>query len=542
MGMVGKTERRRRLRRLVVTAATLCIGIALLPLTAGAVHDEGLFELDAAANYADDAATPGQDWSSFQAAAGAGVTSPIATVRVNDVTNSENDDIFTGGGSQNNNDISSWAWKCAGSPSTKSDIEHAFASAYILNNELFLYFGVDRYDPTGGTTTYGFWFLQNGGALDGGSGCPDANPAANTFTGQHAPGDLFVFAELHGGGGDAVISVYRWNTSAPQNLELLFTKSAASFCNAADTICGRMNTGTVQAPWPYFDNQGSTGNNVLPGGFFEGGVNLSQILGNDLPCINRFLAVSSSSGPTVGVLEDFAGGGFNLCSTLRVDKVTDPAGDTTQFPFSATGPDSFSQTFSLADGDPVKEFKDITRGEYFVNETPGSATIWNAPIVSCKDQNDNTVTYDTSDGSLNIGPGQTVTCTFTNVKRTGTIKVVKDFQGTPTSVGLQVDGTTKTTVTADGETSLQTVTAGTSHTAGEVFTTAGDAANYTSSFACTRNGSALSSGSALTTPSFTVNGGDAIVCTYTNVRNQGKIELKKDFVGTPDSVTLNIGS
>ena len=42
--------------------------------------------------------------------------------------------------------------RSCGSVSTKSDIEHAFASAYIKNNQLFLYFGGDRYDP--GTSKY----------------------------------------------------------------------------------------------------------------------------------------------------------------------------------------------------------------------------------------------------------------------------------------------------------------------------------------------------------------------------------------------------
>jgi hypothetical protein len=54
-----------------------------------------------------------------------------------------NDSIYFGGGSQTTNDITSWRWSC-GSVSTKSDIEHAFATAYIKNDQLFLYFGGDR--------------------------------------------------------------------------------------------------------------------------------------------------------------------------------------------------------------------------------------------------------------------------------------------------------------------------------------------------------------------------------------------------------------
>src|SRR4029078_1851610 len=116
--------------------------------------------------------------------------------------------------------------------------------AYLKNNNLYVYFGADRYDPTGGTTNVGFWFLQGGGALNGGTGCPDTDPAANTFSGAHVKGDIFVFAEFAGGGGDSAISIYEW-VGGGSPLSLLFTKSAGSFCNPADTICGTTNTGLI---------------------------------------------------------------------------------------------------------------------------------------------------------------------------------------------------------------------------------------------------------------------------------------------------------
>ena len=169
--------------------------------------------------------------------------------------------------------------------STKSDIEHAFASAYLKDDELFLYFGADRYDPTGGTTNVGFWFLQNGGALEGGSGCPDANPAANTFSGEHEDGDLFVFAEFSGGGGDLRRSIYEWLNGRPS--PALAAKTSGSFCNGDDSICAQTNDETIPSTWPYSDNQGgSADGQILEGGFVEGGINLTSIyegLGKELP-------------------------------------------------------------------------------------------------------------------------------------------------------------------------------------------------------------------------------------------------------------------
>ncbi|MGH3080487.1 MAG: prealbumin-like fold domain-containing protein, partial [Gaiellaceae bacterium] len=452
---------------LLATAMVACI--AFTPMAANAVHNEGLFELDG--NIVDNPAAAGQDWSAFQAPALPGDTPPISTAFISDGFNGVNDTIYFGGGSQNNNDISSWGWSCGG-VSTKSDIEHAYASAYIHSNELFLYFGADRYDPTGGTTNVGFWFLQDGGALQGGDGCPDANPAANTFSGQHADGDLFVFAEFTGGGGDSAVSIYEW---ASGGLNLLATKTSGSFCNADDSICAQTNSGTIPSTWPYTDNQGgSADGDILQGGFVEGGINLSSIyagLGKDLPCVNRFLAQTGSSHPDTGVLEDFAGGSFNICSKLIVDKVV-PSGAQTPFPFSVSGPGGYSDSFQLADGDSPHDSGQVKSGTYTVTETYGDPAVWNAPTVACKDQGMNPVSYGAT-GEVSIAPGATVTCTFTNTKKPQltVVKKIVGGNGTTDAFDLKVDGATKlddatSTAAAGTSSGAFSVSAGT-HTVSE---------------------------------------------------------------------------
>ncbi|HEU4942811.1 MAG TPA: hypothetical protein VFT18_06065, partial [Gaiellaceae bacterium] len=425
----------------LAAAIVLAAGIALMPIAANAVHNEGLFELEG--NIADDPAAPGHDWATFHNALPPGGVAPVATAFIADGFNGVNDTIYFGGGSQNNNDIPSWQWSC-GSVSTKSDIEHAFASAYIKDDQLFLYFGADRYDPTGGTTNVGFWFLQNGGALQGGSGCPDANPAANTFSGQHVDGDLFVFAEFNGGGGDSAVSMYEWSGGG---LHLLATKSSGSFCSADDSICALTNDATIDSTWPYSDNQGSSADNhILEGGFVEGGINLSSIydgLGKELPCVNRFLAQTGSSHPDTGVLEDFAGGSFNVCSKLIVDKVA-PSGDQTKFPFSVSGPSGYTDSFQLADADAPHDSGQIKSGTYQVTETPGDASSWNAPSVACADQGSNAVSYG-ANGAVAIAPGATVTCTFTNTKKPQltVVKKIVGGNGTTDAFDVKVDGATR---------------------------------------------------------------------------------------------------
>ncbi len=415
-------QRGRRIGLLALLAAMIALGVTLMPMTAGAVHLDGIFEVDG--NVLDDGG-PGVDWENFQSTGGS-----LSTSFVTDGFNGQNDTMFTGGGSQQENDLSSWEWSCGSVPS-KSDIEHAFASAYVKDGKLYVYFGADRYDPTGGTTNIGFWFMQNGG-LTGGSGCPDGNPGANGFTFPHVNGDVFVFAEFHGGGGDSAVSVYEWRDGA---LNLLSAKADTSFCNPvnggipADTICGVTNEDPADpTSWPYADNQAGPDELLLEGAFFEGGINFTDLyagLNKDVPCIGNFVAVTGSSQPTNGVLKDFANGQFNVCSRLVVKKTTAPAGDLQKFDFSVTGPNQYSEAPKLAHGEQFDSGQ-IKAGTYTVNETPGDPDVWKAPTVSCADQGGNSVTYG-EDGAVSIAAGQTVTCTFVNTKKPR-LKVVKQIE------------------------------------------------------------------------------------------------------------------
>ena len=61
--MVGIRVGRRKPRLTTLAVLASCVGVfALLPMTASAVHDEGIFELDGNATAE---AAPGDDWSSL---------------------------------------------------------------------------------------------------------------------------------------------------------------------------------------------------------------------------------------------------------------------------------------------------------------------------------------------------------------------------------------------------------------------------------------------------------------------------------------------
>ncbi len=135
--------------------------------------------------------------------------------------------------------------------------------------------------------------------------------------------------------------------------------------------------------------------------------------------------------------------------------------------------------------------------------------------------------------------------TLCNVKeQKGTIELKKIWSGTPGQTTLNI-GTTAGASNVDSQltgaagaspltTGANTVTAGTYYVS-----EAGSLTNYTSSLDCTDNGSPITPGP---NNSVQVTTDHTVVCTFTNTRNTGTIELKKIWVGTPGQTTLNIGT
>jgi len=153
-----------------------------------------------------------------------------------------------------------------------------------------------------------------------------------------------------------------------------------------------------------------------------------------------------------------------------------------------------------------------------------------------------------------VASGQTATdasCTFRNKANQGKIQLLKDFAGTPEAVTIKI-GTTQggqetdhADLNADGATSENTVNTG-GYFVSEALTTPG---NYTSSLACyndvddsdTVNAGDTTHTVNTSTGAVSVGSGDDVLCVFTNTRNQGKIELRKVWVGIPGQTTLNIG-
>jgi hypothetical protein len=183
--------------------------VAAIAGTALAVHDEGLFELDA--NVLDDTTVAGDDWSNiFDGAADDADPKPS---RPRSRPRRRTSSIFTGGGSKDdlgiNNDppADPWtdgAWQHKnGTVPDKDDIRDAYAAAYTKEEggdpHIFIYFGLDRL-AVQGSADVGFWFLQGN----------VAPVAAGSFSGEHQVGDVLVLSEFNGGGTDIEIKVFEW--------------------------------------------------------------------------------------------------------------------------------------------------------------------------------------------------------------------------------------------------------------------------------------------------------------------------------------------
>jgi hypothetical protein len=256
---------------------------------------------------------------------------------------------FTGGGSKDPIDVSSWAWnQAAGGLPAKDVLLNGFAARYTVPSTgpsdptcpapsagtcSVIFFGMDRFDNSGDAQN-GFWFFQNPitlgtNKIGGGQG----------FVGVHKDGDLLVVSDFSNGGGTSTISVYIWDHTctaagkpvaacADSNLRLLQTSTAANCATAAANaaFCGIVNpsNGTT-APWSFTDKSGFS--TFLQGEFFEGGINLSAFPGLAAECFASTLAESRASTSTSATLKSFVLSNFGKCESGTKTTPTDGNGN-----------------------------------------------------------------------------------------------------------------------------------------------------------------------------------------------------------------------
>ncbi|WP_105259164.1 hypothetical protein [Pseudoalteromonas sp. T1lg88] len=311
-------------------ALSLCIGavISLCSPHAYAVHDNGIFELEG--NAVQDALAPPYDWETlYNGGLNNGGNPNAFTGIVNDEPNASGVDtsIFTGG-RKDIQDISEWGHKSGSSPD-KDEITNAYAAAY--NNaagDTIVYFGADRISNKG-DAFMGFWFFKKH---------IEANPDGS-FAGEHTNGDVLVLTNFpQASNASPEIRVDVWDDTCgkaannnpsvgecdAKNLRLLYKGAAICGSESDDLVCAITNDeggayDPTDSPWPY-QSKNHPDPNVFPyESIFEGGINLTQLVGGDT-CFSSFMAETRSSSEFTATLKDWVLRDFELCS-IDITKV-----------------------------------------------------------------------------------------------------------------------------------------------------------------------------------------------------------------------------
>ena len=261
-------------------------------------YNSNLFELDG--NIADEA-TVGDDWQNVEDGNSSAFSTTHDEGTGKGILHDEKGfSIFTGGGSKDIRDITEWQWT-HGSVPDKDEIMHAAAAAYKAGankDELMIYLMGDRYS-TDGSAQMGVWFFQERVGMN----------EDGTFSGKHRNGDVLMLAEFTQGGAQADIKLYKWDSSAKDNLIL-----EHEGMGDANTFFYAISNGIETPAWSDYVPKSGTPGYYPPNAFYEGGINLSEFFGNEaLPCFSSFLMETRSSHRANAQLKDFVLGDLNTC-------------------------------------------------------------------------------------------------------------------------------------------------------------------------------------------------------------------------------------
>lgn len=392
--------------------------LIILPLPASAVDNLGLFQLDG--NATQDGNLTVDDWQRlYNGGSNTGGNSVAFTGIIPDPGQQT---IFQGG-RKDIQDITEWSWKSDGGFPDKNDITNAYAAAYVCPpatpncdpGDLIIYFGADRYSNTG-DAFMGFWFFKERVSLNG----------DGSFSGQHRVGDILVLMNYpQGANAMPEVQVIEWNPALQDvgtNLHLLYsstTSGANPLCNtgASTDACAITNSMDELSPWPYTPKSGTPGTFPYES-FFEGGINLTRILGG-AACFSSFMAETRSSTSVTATLKDFSLGEFPVCGiavtkTCDVLRLTDASDPTDRYflaSFSGavtnTGAGTFTagETLHVVDdaGTPNDPADDVVIDQVLAADfKPGDVLNFSGQFYTNDNPPFNTVTASVSFGDTNF--------------------------------------------------------------------------------------------------------------------------------------------
>ena len=230
--------------------------------------------------------------------------------------------------------------------------------------------------------------------------------------------------------------------------------------------------------------------------------------------------------------------------TIEIIKDTVPDGPQ-DFAFTTTGGLN-PATFDLdddADGtlSNTQTYNSVATGAYSVTET---AVAGFTTTLACVDPDGGTTTSGNT-ATIDLDPGETVTCTYTNTEQPGTIEIVKDTvpDGPQDFAYTTTGGLNPATFDLDDDAdgTLSNTQTYNSVAAGAYSVTETAVAGFTTTLACVDpDGGSSTSGN---TATIDLDPGETVTCTYTNTEQPGTIEIIKDTVpdGPQDFAFTTIG-
>ncbi|MHC4467144.1 MAG: hypothetical protein ACYSYW_11380 [Planctomycetota bacterium] len=262
----------------------------------------------------------------------------------------------------------------------------------------------------------GFWFFQDQITLND----------DGTFEGHHEVNDILVLVNYPQSAKESPeINVVKWDPAGAdiaKNLKLLFSGAVCTPVGGKQIACAITNDADANSPWPYIPKSGT--DDVFPfESFFEGGINLTELLGGETPCFTSFMAETRSSKRFTATLKDFVLSEFPVCGiavskTCDVVRLTDESDLTDKFfvisfdgSVTNTGAGTFpsGSILTVVDdaGTPGNESDDVVIEEILVSSFgSGDSIPFSGEFFSNSNPPHNTVTASIalSETSIEAGP------------------------------------------------------------------------------------------------------------------------------------------
>jgi uncharacterized repeat protein (TIGR01451 family) len=346
-------------------------------------------------------------------------TSTSTAFLYTDATDPGDDSAYGGGNKED--DTRDWVYVNSAGPNPKTDFKHIMAHSRVVGSSAFAYLGAERI-VNNGTMVVDFELNQK----------PFKQFSVGPAKPNRTDGDLLISLEYSNGGSNPIVTLYRITN---------VVNFASGQTNDFTTVSDALTIDAVRSATNFEDLTSSGFGYTVPAfDFAEASVDLSA-LNIELGCpgfSSGHIRSRTGGSPSTSQLKDAAPNfpiDLNNCGKVTIIKNAVP-NDAQDFDFASAGGAPLGADFSLDnDGDNgnalsnTRNFNQVPPGGYSVTEAATAG--WKLTNVDCDDGN-STGNVGTRKATINVGPNEHVTCTFTNTKlRPPTLSTQVQASGQP---------------------------------------------------------------------------------------------------------------